>query len=333
MRTPLSVPLLLACSLLAATAQAAPSGTVFTANERGNSISQLDLATGSVATVAVDIAPHNVQVTPDGKRLLAVGMNPHAGHHGSGSTAGELLVFDLPLGARPTFRLPVAGHPGHVITDAGSNTAFVSDASNNAVQVYDLASRRHRASIRTGAYPHGLRLSPDGKSIYVANMQDNTVSVLDVAARREVARIAVGKAPVQVGFAPDGKQAYVSLSADNALGLIDTARRMLSGTVKVGRTPIQMMATPDGRQVFVANQGSRQQPDDRVTVVDPQAGSVIAEVSTGPGAHGVAISSDGQYVFVSNIESATVSVIDSAQHKVVASYPVGAGPNGISYRD
>ncbi|MNR23787.1 Cytochrome D1 heme domain protein [compost metagenome] len=68
-------------------------------------------------------------------------------------------------------------------------------------------------------------------------------------------------------------------------------------------------------------------------MVDPTAGKTIAEVKTGPGAHGVAISSDGQYVFVSNIESGTMSVIDSRQHRVVSTYKVGAGPNGISYRD
>jgi YVTN family beta-propeller protein len=37
-------------------------------------------------------------------------------------------------------------------------------------------------------------------------------------------------------------------------------------------------------------------------------------------------------VFVTNIVDATVSVIDNATRKVVARFPVGRGPNGISYR-
>ncbi|WP_259674564.1 YncE family protein [Pseudomonas fluorescens] len=46
----------------------------------------------------------------------------------------------------------------------------------------------------------------------------------------------------------------------------------------------------------------------------------------------MAISSDGAYVFVSNIEAGTFSVIDTASRTVVASHKVGAGPNGISYK-
>ncbi len=333
MRKLISASLLLAFSLAATAALAAPSGTVFTANERGNSISQITLADGNVTTIPLEISPHNVQVSTDGKRLLAVGMNIHAGHHGSGQSAGELQVFDLPLGSKPSFILKVAGHPGHVVTDRDSKLAFVTDADNNAVQVYELESKRQVATIKTGNYPHGLRLSPDGSSLYVANVKSDSVSVIDVPSLKETGRIAVGNAPVQVGFAADGKQAYVSLSAENALGLIDTASRKLSSKVKVGRNPIQMYATPDGSKVFVANQGSSKQPDNRVSVVDPAAGKTIAEVPTGNGAHGVAISSDGQYVFVSNIEAGTMSVIDSQQHVVVKSYKVGDGPNGISYHE
>ena len=33
------------------------------------------------------------------------------------------------------------------------------------------------ATIATGAFPHGIRLSPDGRQAYVANLKDGTVSV------------------------------------------------------------------------------------------------------------------------------------------------------------
>ncbi len=58
-----------------AVASAAPlSGTIYTANERDTSISEITLATGLVRTFKTSIVPHNVQMTPDGAFLLAVGM-------------------------------------------------------------------------------------------------------------------------------------------------------------------------------------------------------------------------------------------------------------------
>lgn len=325
-------PILLAISLLTSgVVAAAPTGTVFTANERDASISQVRLDDGSISTFSLDIAPHNVQVSPDGKRLLAVGVSAHASHHPNSGGGGQLLVFELPSNGKPAFALPVDGHPAHVITDLSGTQAFVSDSDNNAIAVFDLKQRSRIGTIETGQYPHGMRLSPDGKEIYVANVKDDSVSVINVASLQETARIAVGRAPVQVGFTPDGKQSYVSLSAENKVGIIDTVRRKLSGKIAVGNTPIQLFATPDGKQIYVANQGSSKRPDNRVSVIDPAHRTVITTLRTGPGAHGVAISGDGNYAFVSNIEAGTFSVIDTATKKVIATHRVGAGPNGITY--
>ena len=51
----------------APTALGQTGGTVYSANEGGNSISAFDLGTGAVDTVTIPVAPHNVDLTPDGK--------------------------------------------------------------------------------------------------------------------------------------------------------------------------------------------------------------------------------------------------------------------------
>lgn len=317
-------------SLALHAAWAGPSGIVYTANERDGSISEVQLDSGQVRTVKVDIAPHNVQISPDGSTLLAVGVSAHTAHHGASSSGQLLLINTADLDAPPV-AVPAGEHPAHVVTDATGGRAFVSDSGANVVSVIDLKQRAEQARIPTGDYPHGLRLSPDGRTLYVANMKGGTVSVIDVVTLQETQRIPVGQGPVQVGFSADGKQAYVALSRENRLGLIDTAKHRLSGKVAVGRTPIQMMAARDGT-VYVANQGSGQKPSDQVSVIDPSKAKVVKTLVTGPGAHGVAASADGVYVFVTNIEAGTLSVIDTASQQVLAHHKVGAGPNGVSFR-
>ena len=318
-------------ALAAASAMSAPTGIVYTANERDGSITRVQLETGVKQTTKVEITPHNVQVSPDGKRLLAVGVSSHDGHGAAGATSkGKLLVMET-SGASDRVLIDAGDHPAHVVTDASGGRAFVSDSGSNVVHVIDLASKRSVGQIPTDKYPHGLRLSPNGKDLYVANMRGGTVSVIDVGTLKETARISVGKGPVQVGFSTDGTMAFVSLSAENSLGIIDTAKGRLVKKVPVGSTPIQMYATPDTRNVYVANQGSATKPADTVSVVDPQAGKVVATIKTDKGAHGVAISKDGRYVFVTNIEAGTLSIIDTTSNKVVATHRVGAGPNGVTY--
>ncbi|HQZ08334.1 MAG TPA: cytochrome D1 domain-containing protein [Burkholderiaceae bacterium] len=336
-----------ALTLMIATgvASAAPlSGFVYTANERDASISEIALETGQVRTFKAPIVAHNVQITPDGAFLLAVGMTAE-GHEKEGAhdahgmqkmepvnDEGKLMIFDVRNLDKPVASLPAGKHPAHVVTDREGQRAFVTSAEENAITVLDLARRKVVGKIDTGASPHGLRPSPDGKELYVANIGDDSVLVVNTTTLKVVARIPVGKAPAQVGFTPDGRQVYVSLSGENKVAIIDVATRQVIGKVDVGRSPIQVYATSDGKTMYVANQGSEKAWDDKVSVIDIASRKVIAAVTTGPGAHGVVVDSSGKTAFVTNIDAGTVSAIDTNTQQVTSTFKVGAGPNGISYR-
>lgn len=84
--------------------------------------------------------------------------------------------------------------------------------------------------------------------------------------------------------------------------------------------------------MYVANQGSDNNPDNTVSVIDTKTQTVIDTVVTGKGAHGVVASSDGGFVFITNTKDNTVSAIDTSTQDVVATYSVGPNPNGITYR-
>ncbi len=99
----------------------------------------------------------------------------------------------------------------------------------------------------------------------------------------------------------------------------------------VGRGPIQVFATPDGSSVYVANQSTADQPDSTVSIIDTATMQIAATVETGPGAHGIVISPDGHWAFITNILNDTVSVIDVTTRHVVREFPVGGGPNGITF--
>ncbi|MFC3088391.1 CopM family metallochaperone [Tabrizicola soli] len=310
------------------------TGTVYSANEGGSSISAIDLSTGAVATVTLPLAPHNVDLTPDGKHLLAVGQPATGGHggaaHGHDAEGGLLAILDPANLSAPAKTVPVGEHPAHVVADRAGR-AFVSLSGANEVAVVDLAKAEVLARIPTGAYPHGLRLGPDQSQLYVANVEDGSVSLIDTASLAEVARIPVGEAPVQVGFTPSGAQVYVSLRDENRVAVIDTATREVTDRIDVGANPIQMAATPDGAFVYVANQGTEAAPDDTVSVIDAASGKVVKTITTGPGAHGVSVSADGAFVFVTNIAADSVSIIDTRAQEVVETVPVGDRPNGVVY--
>ena len=262
-------------------------GFVYTADERGNSISEIDLGTGQVRTIATPISPHNVQVSRDGSLLLVVG-EMEGMKEMKGMERGRLLIFDTgTMSVSGAADIEVGREPAHVIVDAQNRLAFVTNSMDNNLSVVDIQQKKVVATIPTGKMPHGLRMSPDGREIYVANVNDNSISVIGVAPSREVARIPVGKAPAQVGFTPDGRYVYASLRDANSVAVIDVVQRRKVATVEVGRNPIQVFVTPDGRFVYVANQGTETNPDNIVSVIETSNNKVVATIETGQGAHGV----------------------------------------------
>lgn len=316
-------------------------GLVYTANERGNSISAINVDTGQVTTTVTSITPHNIQVSRDGRLLLAVGpvADMTADHSqmkmtDAGQMArGRLLIIDAEtLAIQSAGEIEVGRLPAHVIIDEQGKLAYVTNSEDDNVVVIDVAQHQLIGDIKTGTFPHGLRMSPNGREIYVANVNDNSVSVIDLAQSKDVTRIAVGKAPVQVAFTPDGGRVYVSLRDENSVAVINTAQRKKVATIAVGRNPIQVFVTPDGRHVYVANQGTETVPDTTVSVIDVESNDVIATIETGRGAHGVVASDDGKKAFIANIVDSTVSVIDTATQKVIKTIKVGEGPNGITFR-
>jgi len=315
-------------------ATATSAETVFTADEKGGSVSAIDLATGRVSTVRLAMMPHNVQISSDGKQLVAVGMSMTKGGKGRGAhDGGKFITLDTTVHPiRPIGEIDVGPHPAHVIMDRAGKLAFVTDSQENAVLVVDLVAQRISGRIVTGAYPHGLRLSPDGLELYVANVKGGTVSVIDVAKQTEIARIDVGKSPVQVGFTPDGHYVFVSLNGEGKVAAINRGTRRVVAKIPVGRNPVQVYATPDGRHVYVANQGTEKRPGNTVSVISVDVLKPVATITAGKGAHGVVVSDDGKSAFISNIVDGTVSAIDTSTQKVGVTYQVGAGPNGISYR-
>lgn len=326
--------MLMISATLAQASGFATSGSVYTADETGNSVTKLDLASGKTMTVPVAVSPHNVQVSPDGKTLLVVGTKTVTNVHGHGhdGAMGTLLLFDVStFGKAEPVEVEVGEHPAHVVVTPDGKRALVTNSEDNNVSLIDLASSSVLGTAPTGEGPHGLRVSPGGTEAYVANAGDGTVSVIDLKTNSEVARIPVGKAPVQVGFTPDGTRVFVSLRDDDKVALIDAKTRKVLDRIAVGDGPIQVHATADARFLLVANQGTEDKPGDTVSVIDIAARQLVNTLKTAPGAHGVTVSSKGDLAFVTNIYDGTLSVIDLSNFSILANVKVGQGPNGVTY--
>ena len=133
------------------TADSSPlTGIVYTANENSDSVSAIDLSSGTVSTIATEITPHNLQASFDGGLILVVGpkAQKNAGHSHE-SEHGALLIFASDHFADgPVATIEVGRHPAHVVVDAKTRLAFVTNSEDDNVTVIDIARRASIGSDR-----------------------------------------------------------------------------------------------------------------------------------------------------------------------------------------
>src|SRR5215475_8982466 len=88
---------------------------------------------------------------------------------------------------------------------------------------------------------------------------------------------------------------------------------------------VQPAAYAEAAKAYVGNF-----KDNTVSVIDTDAGKVVATVPVAAGPHGMAITQDGRTVYITGDGSSSLDVIDTATDKVVKTINVGKTPNGIA---
>lgn len=304
-------------------------------------VKQIDL-TESTAENPLVFAPHNVQVAPDGKTVW-VTANVH-GHHEheqseheemAAAAADQVIVID-PQTDAIVQRISVApqAHLSHVVVTEDGRTAYVN--AQQLHRIYKIDASTFRIQGYTGVAdhgPHGLRLSPDGSKAYIAMLQSNKLGIMNTATGG-MRYVSVGGAAVQACATPDNKVAIASVYDAKHLALYNpvTGQVDFVPLPAEAKGPVQLYPTPDSRFVYVADQGYyfKQPVGDTVYKIDVAAKQVLKTIKAGTAPHGVVVSKDGRWVYVTNLLSDDISVIDTSSDLETARIPVGKEPNGIS---
>jgi hypothetical protein len=204
--------------------------------------------------------------------------------------------------------------------------------------------------IETCVMPHGSRLSMDGTYHYsTCMMSDQLVEIatdrLEVNRRLRLTAGHVGLLPLDeasmhmvdgsckptwVAVAPDNGHLYIPCNGRGEILEIDRESFDVTRTFPTGKAPYNADVSPDGRYLVTTLKGAQ-----AVSVIDLYTGTERQVATSRPVTHGVVISPDSRYAFISN-ESigavpGTIDVIDIAAGEVTASTEVQLQPGGISF--
>ncbi len=298
-------------------------GTVFVANKRGDSLSMIDLASGTEAKrVESCTNPHELAVSPDKStialacyggtsvdlfaadtlaKLKRIDLGTNARPHGIvwhpngdlyATAEGRQSIFWIkaPLSEAPeTFEYATGKLGSHMIAvSPDANHAWTTDLGSKTVTRIDLKTRRAPLSVTVGEEPEGIALSPDGTALWVSARGSNKAYELDPQSLEVRRTVATGQFPLRLAIRPQGDVAVTSDLADGALSVIDLESASISRAITVSGDQEALQVTivwsEDGERIYAAETGS-----DTIAEVDFESGEVLRRLPTGEGGDGLAV--------------------------------------------
>ena len=207
-------------------------------------------------------------------------------------------------------------------------TLVVANKAEATASLIDLESGEVVATLPTEQGPHEVAVSPDGRTALVTNYGNRdgsgrSITVIDIPASKVVRTIDLGDFERPHGIEwLDDQHAAVTVEANRALVVVNVEQGSVVQQIDTDQEISHMVALdPERQRAYVANIGSGS-----VTVLDLQKGQRLVNIATGKGAEGVAISASGKYVWVTNRDADTITVLDADTLEKIREIPSKSFP-------
>jgi YVTN family beta-propeller protein len=223
--------------------------------------------------------------------------------------------------------------PQHVTPSWDLKTLYVDNDLGNSLTPINPRTGRPGTPIPVED-PYNLYFTPDGRfAIVVAERLQR----LDFRRPGSMALVHSLSVPVCRGvdhmdFSPGGRYAFASCEFSGRMIEVDLRTQRLLRVLVLNNgdsSPQDVKLSPDGRTLYVADQLAG-----GVWELNPSRFRVIGFLRTGAGAHGLYPSRDGQFMYVSNRQAGTISVVSFRTRRVVKTWqlPLPASPDmgGVS---
>lgn len=332
-------------------ALSADGKTLYVALRKAGTVAVIDTAAGTVSRqIEVGPWPVDVALAPKSNRLITCNRGNHT-----------VSIVDLAAG-KVLQQVPVVRDPFcAAITPDESRIVVVNYMPHGAgtdpklaavVSIIDVHAMQQTAEIKlppgsTGV--SGVCIGPEGKWAYVIHalgrfnlpitqlergwVHTYALSIIDVEAGSRAATVLLddlsrGAAnPWSLVISPDGQNLWITLGGTHEVSMLAVGRlhEMLEGNV-----PDEVARLKDGTRenIWVRIREDRQVIPELANDLTALyiAGIVRRVGSGGNGPRGLALSPDGQKLYVANYYSGTIGVLDAAKGKTLGTIAVGELP-------
>ncbi len=230
------------------------------------------------------------------------------------------------------------GHqPQHVVPSWDGKTLWVlNDLGDSLTKIDPMTGKKGETVPVTD--PYNMYYTPDGKYAIVVAEAKKRLDFRDPVTMNLLQSLTVPCSGVDhVDYSASGRYLLASCEFSGKILKVDVEKKKLVGILTLNQEmthgpkstnhlnmktamPQDVKISPDGKVFYVADMES-----DGVHMVDGETMKKIGFLATGRGAHGLYPSRDSKFLYVSNRDEGSVTVIDFATRQIVKKWQIPGG--------
>jgi YVTN family beta-propeller protein len=221
-------------------------------------------------------------------------------------------------------RIGGTGGWDYLSVDADAGRVYASHGG--VVEVVDVKAGKVVGQIQQLHGVHGIALAPEFGKGFITNGQSNSVTIFDLKTLAKVGEPQTGQNPDSVCFEPKTKRIFTFNGRSNDSTAIDPRTNEVIKSFPLGGKPEECAA--DGAGKIYANL----EDSSEIIEIDAAKTTVLRHMSLAPceSPSGLAIDLKDKKLF-SVCDNKMMAVTDMTTLKVVATPPIGAGPDGAGF--
>lgn len=302
-----------------------PNGKyLYVANSNANTISMYHiLNNGSLIvlptpTILSNNYPSSIAITPDGNYAYVTNNSGNTISMYSIASNGELSALTVPT-------ISSGNSPSSIAITPNGRYIYVTNSGDSTISMYSITDNGELSTLpmpttHSRKYPASIAITPNGNYAYVTNSQDSIVSMYSINSHGELDALPIptipsGDSPSGIAITPNGNYAYATNINDSTLSMYSIATdgnlSYLATPAPTNFAPQSILITPNGNYAYVTNYGKNAVSmynignTGELTPLYVSFNNYTVDTQSSP--YGISITPNGQYLYVTNSVSNTVS--------------------------
>jgi len=212
--------------------------------------------------------------------------------------------------------------------DLSSGRLYIAHMNANQLIVFDVNKRSIVANLDGFPSVHGVWAVPELGRIYASATGEHKLAVVDMNTLKTLAKVGPISYPDGIAYAPGPKRVFVSDEHGDADAVVDATTNALLTSIPLGGGAGNTVYDPRAKRILVGVHRK-----DEIVAIDPDtlkiAGRYLLPGIENP--HGIALDPSDNLAFVAGEGNAKLALVDLADMRVLATYPVGEDPDVLAF--